>query len=255
MVWVVGSCLILVYDVHVLILSYGLLFFVHLILCTWACLDRSETGPSNFGIHTIDHISSCSRKWNSLSLSPILYLTSSERVRITSNSAMCSNGCIGATRSRWEESLAVRLVLSIVKSSIILSIVSTSSTRSHSGHMSGIGSIAVFSFNWLHHWIIQVHNQVAVYCVLIGRFGFINRCCSLVVAPGLGSVMICSDSIILRILRNIYILLDCNSRMLDGLVVKWIISVLHILDGRPHEFICKLPSILYLLSVDRRSHI
>jgi len=133
---------------------------------------------------------------------------------------------------------SVRLVLCAIESSIVLSIMGASSTGCYSSYVGGISSITIFSLNRLYHRIVQVHHQVLVNGVLIWRFRLGCWWSTLVVAPGLGSPVVSSDPLVLRILWHINILFDGDSRVLDCLVVYRIVTYLScVLDWRANEFI------------------
>ena len=147
---------------------------------------------------------------------------------------------IGTLGSCWEKpslfTLSVFVLSSVESRVFLLRILSSGSTCGDASYMSCISSITILTFHWLNYGIIEVDNQIVVYCVFIWRFGLSNRMDHLViVSSSLRSSMECSNSFIWW---SILLVLFVNGSMLNSLIIKWVVSILlNSLDRWTHELI------------------
>lgn len=147
------------------------------------------------------------------------------------------------------------VILSVIKSfvlHILLSSPTDSSTCCSSRRCcnpSCVCSIAVLPLNWLDDWVIKVYDEVLIYGILVRRL-WISNGCAIWSSPCLSSPLIGCDSIILWILRNMFL----HSPRLNCFIINRIISYFIICYWWCDELV-DLTSSLYLLRVQRSCHI
>ena len=153
-VGVVSPSLILINNILILD-NCCLLLFIHLVLS--ACrLYWPESASSRLGIHPF-YLISCSARWGDSDLLLLPRLSSYFGVDLIRLVGFVG-GIVSAIGCRREKTLSIGFILSVVKGCVVLGVMSAGCTRSHSCHMGGICSVAVFPLDWLHHRIVQIYH-------------------------------------------------------------------------------------------------